>query len=253
MDHDIMEITGRENSKVFVSSGEVFLNSSCVFFEYFDVLKAPWFSFLKVIQSSNMFDNVMDLKDIKQMDDNELFFWYVCRKHRNFLLDLNINKEALIHTNIKNEKELKNWCELIMEKEMTECEYFFDDMYFLNFKDVLINLVNKKFLVNKFICYSEYYSPYIERDLNNINHSIQYLYGDINKILKENVPNETTFILSDVEKMNNILDNNKLDYSSIILTDFFKYNYDENDILKLDKSKFENHTYKLDLFDNLTV
>ena len=46
---DIMEITGVENSKLFVTSDEIFTNSSCVFFEYFDLVEAPWFSFFKYI------------------------------------------------------------------------------------------------------------------------------------------------------------------------------------------------------------
>lgn len=253
MENDIMEVTGHENSKLFVTNGEVFLNSSCVFFEYFDVLKAPWFSFLKSIRDTNLFVNLIDLEEIEDLDLDNLFGWYVNRKHRNFLLDLKFDKDVLYHTNIKNKYELVNWCNLVLENEMKTCGYFFSDDYFLNFKSILESLITNRLLVNKFICYSEYYSPYIEQDLKNINSSIIYLHGDLNKILEEQIPEESTFILSDIKKMNNLLETGKLEYSSIILTDYFKYNFDENGLLNLDKEKFENHIYKLDLFNNLTV
>ena len=115
---DIMEITGNANSKIILTSNSVFGNSSSVFFEYYDVLKAPWFGLLDAIVNAGITDQLIDTRELKSKNISDLFTWYVMRKHRNFLLDLPFYKNELIENGIDTREKLIEWCDKFLYKEM---------------------------------------------------------------------------------------------------------------------------------------
>lgn len=253
MDHDIMEVTGIPNSKLFVTRPNMFYNTSCLLFEYYDLLKAPWFGLLNFIVHSDSMSKLVDLSILSKMTMDELFSWYVFRSDRNFMMCLNYDETILKNSGIDDYIKLSEWTGKFIDNQMASHELYFDDRYNLNFYEILKNIISRKVQINKFICFSEVYSKFVENDLKSINPMIEYTYGDFSSLL-DDVPTDTTYVLSDVNKMNIIADKGKLELASIILTDYYKYNFDsDTNALKLDKEKINNHTYKLDLFDNLTV
>ena len=247
---DIMEVTGIPNSKVFVSQDGVFQNTSCLFFEYYDVIKMPWLAFIDSIINLGIYDELIELDDMKKMERGELFAWYVKRKNRTVLLNLNYKPDALKKSGITSSEDLISWTENFINDEMDKMEYFFNDYYFLNFRNTLEIIIKNNLIVDNFVCYTEAYSKFVERDLKAISNSIEYRYGDIDVVL-EDIPERATFVLSDAMKLYNILNANKLDYSSIVLTDYFGYNFIDDNLI-LDPKVFENHIFKLDMFDNIS-
>ena len=72
---DIMEETGKQN-KIILSTEGVFMNSDALFIEYLDVIKSPFYIFLKMINSpkgKEVLNQIFDLSEIDGKTDDELY------------------------------------------------------------------------------------------------------------------------------------------------------------------------------------
>ena len=81
----------------------------------------------------------------------------------------------------------------------------------------------------------------------------KYVYGDLVKVLKENeITSNSTFVFSDITKINSLKEAGILNLSSVIIADRYGYNYGGENEVVIDLEKYlSEDTFKLDFFDNL--
>ena len=100
---------------------------------------------------------------------------------------------------------------------------------------------------------------YTERKIDNINDDIKrnfnsrvkYVYGDFETVLKENnITRNSSFVFSDINKIEKLNNAGLLPYSSILLGEYQGYNYDENGAPKVDIDKLaDNNIFKMYFFN----
>ena len=244
--NDIMEKTGK-NNKVILSSNSTFLNSDSIFIEYHDVIKSPYFSFLRLLLNNEIFGSLFDLSEIKGLDDEGLYEWYTNRKHQFVLDNFAHNEEMEIFKDIN----IHEWSIDFLYKEFDELPSIVYEDTALNFVPILVRL-SKSNLVNKFYVYTEKYSEPIKKELLEAFPFINYVYGDMVEVIKENkIPYNSTFVLSDIRKIEKIKESGRLQQSSIVIADKYGYNYDgEKFVINLEEY-FKDYIFKLDFFDNI--
>lgn len=193
-----------------------FTNSECLFVEYHDIVKAPWYILLTVLPQNKKANEVLKISELLEgMDSDALFEWYCNRQNRNFLLDI-----ARLPCNQFDYDKL-----LSMMMEGNEIFYRVDTT--LNAVPMI-----KKALIGKqaksVIIYNETDNPFIRDDIKRLfgnRGSIKFLHGNFADVVKKNIPIDTTFILSDFNKVVTLADIGHLSYSSIVLPYDFAYNF----------------------------
>ena len=105
-------------------------------------------------------------------------------------------------------------------------------------------------LVPKVLIYYPYENDIIKRDIEKtfLNPDIQFVSGDISDVLKE-VPNDSTYIFSDISNILILEELGKIDMSSIIIPEDYDYNKTEEGEYILDlESMQSDHVFKLNFF-----
>lgn len=194
----------------------MFLNSECMFIEYYDIIKIPWYVLLTVLSQNKKIRELLNLSEIEYLDSNGLFEWYCNRKNRNFLQDLAINK------NIPD--EFDTILDVLMDNEI-----FYETNTQLNTVNI-INVALSHKMVKNVIIYTDDENDYVKKDIEKIftKKNVKYKYGDFRKILKE-IPTDTTYIFSDFNKAIIMAEENHLNYSSLVLPYDFSYNFLTNE------------------------
>lgn len=210
-----------ENFKEVISnmrtSKSLFLNSECMFVEYHDIIKCPWYILLSLISQNQKIKPILDLTEIEYLDSNGLFEWYCNRKNRNFLQDLAIDKN--------NPEEFDKILSVLMNNEI---------FYSIDTKLNAVNSIKiaiKQRMVKNVIIYSEEENEYIRDDIKHIFgniSNIKYRHGDFREVLKD-IPIDTTYMLSDFNKIIIMAEENRLNYASLVLPYDFSYNFIIND------------------------
>ena len=218
----------------------MFLNSKCIFIEYYDVIKVPWFILLSSLGNSSRLREIVDISPIYGLNNSALYEWYVNRTDRNFFKCFKTNTpdgfdlDELLHTLSYNEA-------------------FYTDYSEINFSDVLLYLITSK-MVKDVKIYTEDYNEHVEHDLRlNWGDEVEYVYGDLKEVL-EDIPDDSTYIFSDIFKLITLDECGKLPYSSICVAGDYDYNYtyDENGIRKLAVNVdylIENNVFKISYFN----
>lgn len=229
---------------IYCGRDEVFTNSKILFIEYNDILKSPWLLSLTIL---NCFSDIVKCFDITEIEDiksdlSKLYDWYINRKEINPLRCLPKKSDIF-----KDEEldDLMN--ELVLDKVASApCE--------LNFFNVLKNIINQKTLVDKIIVYLEYDNNSIKKDLFSHFDKIQVLHGDIREVLSENTKKyDTTYVFSDITKINILNELDLLEYSSILLPEGYRYNKNDDGTYKVDTDKLQmEHPVKIYFFNNIT-
>lgn len=199
----------------------MFMNAQCLFVEYYDIIKAPWFILLTLIHQNDKIRQIIDTSRIEGLDTNELFEWYCKRENRNFLLDL--------ATAPTNKIEYNTILDILMRNEI-----FYTINTKLNAVEAISIAIRQK-MVKKVVIYTEEENQYVREDIErlfNSNPIVKYWYGDFEKIL-EKIPDDSSYMLSDFNKIVSMADANHLNYASLILP----FDYDYNFIINEDGSK----------------
>ena len=68
--------------KVILTNNSPFLNTDCIFVEYNDVIKSPFFVLLNYIKDTDALKELYDLSDIAELNLEELYEWYLGREER---------------------------------------------------------------------------------------------------------------------------------------------------------------------------
>lgn len=232
-------------TKIYRSKDTIFYNSQCLFVEFDDIIKMPSFMYLYSITKSSTLDSIFDLTEIKNLNADELLEWYVNRKHRNFFMDIPSKNNIEITDKNRNELLIKGL------SSMPELYSTYSELYFA---DALNTLSNETNLIKKIVVYSDYNTPYLESYIHdNYNENIIVKMGNFIDTIK-NIPNDSTFVFSDIKKVLMLEEAKKLDYSSILISNGYRYNYKnlEDFIIPFDDI-VNRHVLKYNFFDNFNL
>lgn len=230
---------------VYLAKDTMFYNSQCIFVEYNDIIKIPWFALLYAIHNDENMEKMFDLSEIKDLEHQCLLEWYMQRKHRNFYRDLKVKPE------FQNQIDDKFYDELLIN-QLSSSDFFYRIDTELLFAQVLRMLTTtQKSLVKRIVIYNEYEDRYIKKDIDILfNNCAEFISGDFRNAIKD-IPVDSTYVLSDISKINILIEENKIDFSDILIVNGFRYNYDDNLKLKIDFDKLTNeHIFKYEFFDN---
>lgn len=250
-EYDIMNDDGVQ--KVILTYDNTFLNADNLLIEFDDVINSPFFAFLINIKDNETIGSVFDFSEVRDYSLEELYEWYLNRKHKNILWNFPVDE--LVMKNIFNddESEFLKWCDKFLYNELDAIPNLLTQGTELNFYNILKMLVGKKIVKNIYV-YTEYHSEsvkdYIEKEFGNI---VKYVSGEIKDVIKdENITSNSTFILSDITNINEIKEAGVLNLSSIIVADRYEYNYADDNEPALDLDYlYENDVFKLDFFNNI--
>lgn len=247
---DIME----PGEKAILSYDAPFLNSDNIFIEFYDVIRSPHFILLNTLKDNDIFKNIFDISCLNNMNLNETYEWYVKRKYRELLLNFPLCEGVMYKLFMDDESEYLKWCKRTSNELLTNNAYFINSNTNLNFAKAIPMLQSGNLVKHTYI-YTESYNEHVEKFiLMEYGNNINYIYGDFKKVVKENINNRnTTYVISDIMKINLIHELNLLQYSSIAVASKYGYNYTEDNKLKIDiEKKFGNIVFKIDFFDNIT-
>ena len=155
----------------------------------------------------------------------------------------------------KNNVELpdKNKDELLLKglSSMPELYSSYSELYFA---DALNTLSNESNLIKKIVVYSDYKNPYLESYIHdNYNQNITVKMGNFMDVI-QNIPNDSTFVFSDIMKVSMLEEAKKLDYSSILISNGYRYNYKNlEDFIIPFEDIISRHVLKYNFFDNFNL
>lgn len=264
---DIMEPDGVD--RAIITTDSVFTNSTCLFVEYYDVIKAPFFAFIQAIKQSRalkkyfdfrkyLFPNLLDPAEEKR----ESFMVYCNRKFQNPLLDLPMSvPDVLEEVGLPRDskpsddvvRKIQNWMDFLLIEEIKKNELYFTEEWNLNFSYALDRIYYMKKLIKSIVVYDEYNIPFVQKEIQEKYHGkVEYRTGDFREVVKS-LPIDTTYFLSDIRRVDDIKAENHLRLSSIVLAEYFRYNYKDDlssyrsDILEW----MDNETFKFNGFNNI--
>ena len=214
----------------YAKNDKMFVNSECVFVEYYDIIKCPWYILLTVIHQNEKVKQLLDLTPVEYLDSNELFEWYCNRKYRNFLFDL---ASAPID---------KVDYDMLLTALMSNNEIFYQVDTRLNAVEPLKEVLRQK-MMKKLIIYTEEKNDFVKEDITNLfgnKSNVLYYHGEFDKVL-DKVPSDTTYFLSDFNKVVTMAEKNRLNLASLVLPYDFGYNYYFND--KNERTSYVDFTY----------
>lgn len=201
---------------IYVTNDTIFYNSQCLFVEYNDVIKMPLFVLLLILKDNDSMKEIFDISELTSLSLSELYEWYINRRNINFLKDLplRIPKESLPDSFFDDTiNGLLNLSDGLYGKDSE-----------LSFANVLRSVIAKEKLVKKIIVYDKNDNNYIRNDLIDMcGEKVQFLYGDFRDIA-ETIPQDSTYVFSDINKINILADMNKLNFSSVIIAAGYRYN-----------------------------
>lgn len=252
---------GDGSPKLVLTNDAPFVNSKGMFIEYDDVIKSPFLMMLYQMRHDVNFNKMFNLDKIKLMTLEELGFWYNNRKNKNVFKCFKLRDDAF-DTIFKGSISLfEEFIDELPENELKAFPEFVDYPTYLNFHNILLNVIESK-VANKIYIYNEFYNEAIEKDLKSLyGNSVKFIYGDLGEILNsKDLPNELTYVFSDLNKIDYLHRTKRLDGSCILLADVFGYNYKDTDnhdgkreyIINVDEV-YPDEIYRLSSFNNTDV
>lgn len=241
-----------EIKKVIRTEDTLFKNSQCLFVEYSDILKAPFLLLLRVIQSSKVCNTIFDLSFIKEKNLAELYLWYLHRKN------FNPYREFPIKTEIENFDD--GFYDYLLREHLNSAEVCYQENTELAFSVILKNLLkeNDSHFIHRVVIYDEYNEKFVKDDVSRLYQSsriqVEVRSGDFKSAIA-NIPNDSSYVLADINRILDLKDVNKLNLSSILLPYDYDYNfYPESKSYKIDlESLSKEFTFKINFFENKVV
>jgi len=201
---------------IFTSQCETFANAKCMFVEYHDIIKMPMLPLLFAIQDDKLVNKAFDISEIKSYHTvPEMLEWYIHRRHQNILECFNpkIQKEAIVENFFS--LALNNYLESINE---------IYSIPFLPFAKTVASVSAHNTIVKSVVIYNELYNTKIEADIkNNFPETVKFIWGDFREILPQ-INSDSTFVFSDMNKLNIMAEMNMLNYRSVIVAQNYDYN-----------------------------
>ena len=236
---------------VYRGTDTFFYNSQCLFVEYHDVISMPWFTMLLFTKNTEAFKKIFKIDDIEYYDIAGLLEWYIYRKHRNVFKSIGV---------IDEDAELSDEVyDSLLEKAMNITDNFYNLSSDLRFLSTLRLLLTESCMIKQVIIYSEKKEPMIECSLDKyfskLGTKVKYMSGNFADMV-ELIPQDSTYVFSDIEKINTLVEANKLNLSTVLVVNGLRYNYLENDRTKLKVDMDElskKYFFKYSFFDNFDM
>lgn len=238
----------QKGTKVFTSINSPFTNTDTIVIEYNDILRPLGFDVLRTMRTSNILNKIMDVGSIQNISNIELFEWYLFRDEINVFKNFKLNEELF-----KDIEDEFDWLDEFFFKEIDKLNIL-DIAIKYKFYDTIPSFCNQDLIKNVYV-YTDKYSSSIEKDIKeNFGIKAIYIYGDFIESLKNhNITSETTYILSDILKLELLKENNLLEFSSILLSEGYGYNFDNDEPL-IDLEELLNNTlFKIFYFNPIDI
>ena len=230
------------SNKRFLETGEIFTNAKGIVIEFLDVCMCPGFTIMNDLRRIGSEGSVY--RKYKDYSNAALFEWYVNRKNNNFLCEL---------YNINPNDPKKQSVDLMYKECMRIPQYYLEKAFKLNFMNVLDYLRDTKSLVPKIYIYSDFEIPAIQTFLDHypMSTSCEYIYGDFRELLHTKLTeSKVTYVLSDIEKIRILKEEDRLKMSSIILPAEYRYNKIDMNTLKYPIDEWQQEIpFKFGLFN----
>lgn len=245
-----VNLDGLDTSKgnFILTYDSAFTCTDNVFIEYHDIMRCIQFTIINFLRKNSIFKGLLDTSEIEDMSEAELYVWYISRENRNIFKNFEItdffsNLSGFDGDSNKVYDFLDNFLYIELDKLPSDILNYDNK---LKFYDTMRTFLNMSTVKNIYI-YSENYSKLIEEDVSSIHSGIKYVYGDFKSVLEENkIKSNTTFVFSDIEKINTLVELDILKFSTILMADQYRYNYDDDGELKVNVEKLaDEYVYKL--------
>lgn len=236
-----MEMNGER--VYFTTQDEIFLNSQCLFVEYTDVVRSPYYMFLHMMTlNPENFREHYEIERLEGYDIPSLTEWYINRRYQNPLLDL-LKKEI-------REKIPEEEMDKFISNEIIEVPDLIHLSPELNFVDTITKVTKQeKGIVKKVVVWYPFENAVIQEDIRDLfDGTVHFLSGPLEEVIDE-IPNDSTYVFSDIMNIDVLLNKNRLSLSSVIIPKEYKYNYTEDGLLKINYEKYlEDALFKLNFF-----
>lgn len=230
----IMPYMMENNEKIYLRSNDImFSNSRCLFIEYNDIIKSPWFMLLLTMSRiPSQFSKYFNVDRLMGLDSTGLSEWYIHRKNQNPLSDL-------VKPEFRNKITI-NYLDDMVNPIITENPDLIKLSPILNVGKTLQALpYGKDSIIKKVVVWSQYDNEEIKKDLyDTFGQDINYATGNIETVLKT-IPDDSTYIFSDITNISILYDINKLKYSSVIVPEEYWYN-SVDDTLKINLDAYKD-------------
>ena len=215
-------------------SNTIFLNSDYIVIEYIDIIKSPYIVLLNHIRRNKRIREILNLEEIDNLGEDGLIEWYINRKHQNFLIDLCRYPDRISESDL----------DVLLDEQMSYSNRWFTDTTFLNIQNLLSNQIQYKY-AKDILIYYPHSNMYAKTDLSNKFGTSFTFMNDFNEII-DIAGHNSTYFLSDINKIYMLKDKGKLEMSSITLPYEYRYNKKNLTEFNIDfKSLFEEHPFKL--------
>ena len=192
----------------------MFINSTAVIVEYYDIIKSPWFTVLQVNKDNPHLAEDLDLSHIENLGDAELYEWYKTRHNINPFKDLNTKGKF-------SDEELDG----LMNAFINRNPAYVEQSHELEMVRALNTLFKEKFTTSYYMYVPEK-TPVIEGDVRKIfpDVTFNFIYGDLIEGLKD-VDMDCTYIFSDIKKVKLLAENKRLYCNSVLVASDYAYNH----------------------------
>lgn len=216
----------------------IFLNADYIVIEYMDLIKSPYLVFLHCIRRNEKLREILKIEQIEFLDDISLYEWYINRKHQNFLVDLNRYPDQI------SEKDLYD----LLELQLNNSPMMYEQATMLLLGERLPIMQAKKMAVKDIIIYHPHENNFAKDDLTReTNHEFTFM-NNFEEVL-DKAKSNSTYFLSDIEKVITMKDKEYLKCSSVTLPVEYRYNKKNMNDFKYDLySLYKDIPYKLSFF-----
>lgn len=225
----------------FRAPNEIFQNSQCLFVEYTDIIRSPYFIFLMLMmQHPNNFSKYFNLDIFDGYGIEELSEWYIHRKYQNPLMEIMMPE---VQEKMK-ESDLNEF----MNNELKLHEDLVKLSPLLNFGNAILTVPDN--IIKSTVIWYPYENTVIEDDvIETFGDKVRFVTGDLMDAL-ETVPSDATYVFSDITNIDLLFEKHKLYLSSVIIPKEYGYNYIDEERLKIDVDEYQKDVlFKLDFFN----
>lgn len=234
-----------DQKMIIRTADSVFLNSKSIFVEYIDIIRSPYFLFMYGLATAPdvLLKDPFDLTELRKLKDaEEVAEWYYRRRSQNPLYDI-IPDDKISMTTFSKVDEF-------MDAQLSGNPSLVSDSSELNFVNVLGKLMSDSVLVEKAYVWYPYNNQVIREDVHKIfeGENVEFMYGNIGDCIKR-IPEDSTYVFSDVSNILVLEELGKLNLSSIIYPVDFAYNLDEDGEPLIDfEGLKKDYTFKINQF-----
>lgn len=212
-----------KNTKIRTHEG-VFMNSRCLFIEYLDVIKSPYFLLaLDIWQNKNIKEKPpFSFSSLRNCESGgDVVQWYYERNHQDVLRSL-VDKKQLPNINFKEIEEESN--RLLLNHPV-----YVENGIPLRFKTILDQAAgDDNLLIPDIRIWYPHENEVIRKDIEEMypQEYIKPIFGNIMDILKkDDIAKDTTYVFSNWDYLEVLKATERLNFSSVLLAKEFLYNY----------------------------